>query len=82
MAFSSGTFNITLEDLLSKVSESDILYHYFGISEIPCVIYIPLRVDNDQSFGIYTLDGKKIYWKDLARKTSGGLWYMLGEYWG
>lgn len=82
MAFSSGTFNITLEDLLSKVSESDILYHYFGISEIPCVVSSPLRVDNDPSFGIYTLDGNKIYWKDLARKTSGGLWDMLGEYWG
>jgi len=82
MAFSSGTFNRTLEDLLSKVSESDILYHYFGISEIPCVISSPLRVDNDPSFGIYTLDGNKIYWKDLARKTSGGLWDMLGKYWG
>ena len=80
--FSSGTFNMTLEDLLSKVSESDILYHYFGISEIPCVVSSPLRVDNDPSFGIYTLDGNRIYWKDLARKTSGGLWDMLGEYWG
>ena len=56
MAFSSGTFNITLEDLLSKVSESDILYYYFGISEIRCVVSSPLRVDNDPSFGIYTLD--------------------------
>lgn len=82
MAFSSGTTSITLNDILSKVSEADILYHYFNVSNIPCVISSPLRVDKDPSFGIYTLDGSKIYWKDLSKNTLGGLWDMLGEYWG
>lgn len=82
MAFSSGNTSITLNDILSKVSEADILYHYFNVSNIPCVISSPLRVDKDPSFGIYTLDGNKIYWKDLSKNISGGLWDMLGEYWG
>ena len=82
MAFSSGNTSITLNDILSKVSEADILYHYFIVSNIPCVISSPLRVDKDPSFGIYTLDGNKIYWKDLSKNISGGLWDMLGEYWG
>lgn len=82
MAFSSGNTSITLDDILSKVSESNILYHYFNISDIPCVISSPLRVDRNPSFGIYTLDGYKIYWKDLSKNESGGLWDLLGIYWG
>lgn len=82
MAFSSGNTSITLDDILSKVSESNILYHYFNISDIPCVISSPLRVDRNPSFGIYTLNGYKIYWKDLSKNESGGLWDLLGIYWG
>lgn len=82
MAFSSGLTSATLSDILDKASEADILYHYFNISSIPCVISSPLRVDNNPSFGIYTLNGSKIYWKDLSTNTSGGLWDMLGAYWG
>lgn len=81
MAFSNGNSSISLQDLYSKVSEFDIVRYYFGVNEIPCVIPSPIRVDNSPSFGLYTLDGRKIYWKDLARKTSGGLWDLLGEYW-
>lgn len=82
MAFSSGLTSATLSDILDKVSEADILYYYFNVSSIPCVISSPLRVDNNPSFGIYTLNGSKIYWKDLSTNTSGGLWDMLGAYWG
>lgn len=79
---SSGKPSASLNDILSEVSESDILYHYFGVTHIPCIISSPLRVDRRPSFGLYSLNGKKIYWKDLSRKTEGGLWDLLGEYWG
>lgn len=81
MAFSKGTSNVTLDDITGIVSEFDILHHYFNVSNVPCIISSPLRMDTKPSFGLYTLDGKKVYWKDLARNTSGGLWDLLGEYW-
>ena len=82
MAISSGLSSVTLSDILNKVSEFDILYHYFGVSDIPCIISSPLRVDRKPSFGIYSTDGVRIHWKDLAKNLSGGLWDMLEEYWG
>lgn len=51
MAISIGKPNIRLEEILSKVSELDILNHYFGVSNVPCIISSPLRPDNHPSFG-------------------------------
>lgn len=79
---SSGTCSIGLKDILSRVSEADILYHYFGVNQIPCVIASPLRVDKNPSFGLYSKDGVRIFYKDLAKHEEGGIWDLLGEYWG
>lgn len=49
MAVSIGKPNIRLEEILSKVSELDVLNHYFGVSNIPCIISSPLRTDNHPS---------------------------------
>ena len=61
MAFSSGQCIITLKDLLSSVSEIDILTRYFNIKKLPCVINSPLREDKRPSFSIYIKDTKVRY---------------------
>lgn len=82
MAVSIGKPNVGLDDLMSKVTEFDIIHHYFGIKNVPCIVSSPLRPDNHPSFGFYSLDGHKIHWTDLATKDSGGVFDLLGKYWG
>lgn len=82
MAFSSGESSICLEDILCKTTEADILYYYLGITNIPCVINSPLRQDRKPSFGLYSKDGKRIYYTDLSTKDRGGLFDLLGKMWG
>lgn len=82
MAISIGKPNIRLEEILSKVSELDILNYYFGVDKIPTIISSPLRPDNHPSFGLYSIDGQKIHWTDLATKDRGGTFDLLGKYWG
>lgn len=82
MAIKIGKPNITKEELLSKVSELDILNYYLGIKNIPCIISSPLRVDKHPSFGLYSKDGSRILWTDLKTKEVGGTFDLLGRYWG
>lgn len=81
MAFSSGNVSVTLEEILDKIQEIDILYYYLGVTTIPCVIKSPLRKDSHPSFGFYTKDGKRIYWIDFATKERGGLFDLLCILW-
>ena len=82
MAFGNGEHSITLEDVLARTTEFDILYHYFNVSDLPTIIHSPLRQDNRPSFGLYTLDGKRVHYTDLATKDRGGLFDLLMKYWG
>lgn len=82
MAFGNGEHSITLEDVLARTTEFGILYHYFNVSELPTVIHSPLRHDSRPSFGLYTLDGKRVHYTDLATKDRGGLFDLLMKYWG
>lgn len=82
MAFSSGSSSVSLDDILSRVTEADILSFYLGINEVPCIINSPLRQDKRPSFGFYSPDGKKIYYTDLSTKDRGGLYDLLGKLWG
>lgn len=81
MAFSTGKSQITLKDILEKVSEADILAFYLNITTVPCVVCSPLREDKNPSFGFYSLDGKKIYYKDLSTGDKGGLFDLLTKLW-
>lgn len=82
MAFGNGEHSLTINDILTRTTELDILNHYFNVSELPIIIHSPLRQDNRPSFGLYTLDGNKIYYTDLATKDRGGLFDLLMKYWG
>ena len=82
MAVVIGKPNILLEDLLSQVSEFEILHYYFGVSVLPYTINSPLRKDNHASVGIYTKDGVTVRWVDYATNEYGGLFDLLEKYWG
>ena len=81
MGFSSGRTSISLEELLAKVSEISIASRYLSISEIPCVINSPLRMDNKPSFGLYTFDGHKVRYTDFATGERGGIFDLLSKLW-
>lgn len=82
MSFSPGRSSISLEDILNKATEADILSFYLGVNEVPCVIHSPLREDKRPSFGLYSIDGKRIFYTDLATKARGGLFDLLSSMWG
>lgn len=82
MAFSKSIQSLNVNDILSKVSEAQILSFYLGVTNIPCVIHSPLRKDSRPSFGLYSKDGIKINYTDLATKESGGTFDLLSQLWG
>lgn len=82
MAFSQGRDNsITIEELLEKVSEAEILGHYLGIEQVPCLIHSPLRVDKHCSFSITSFDGKSIMYKDFKTGDNGSIFKLMQKYW-
>lgn len=81
MAFSTGRDSICLSEITSKVSEAELVSYYLRITEIPCVISSPLRKDRKPSFGLYSRDGKRIYWVDLATKERGDIYNLLSQLW-
>lgn len=81
MAFSTGKDSVSFEDIKSKVSDADLVAYYLGVTEIPCFIHSPLRQDNNPSFGLYSKDGNKICWTDLATKEGGGIYDLLSLMW-
>ena len=81
MAFSKGKSSVSLDDILSKVTEADILSYYLGVTEVPCIINSPLRKDRRPSFGLYSTDGKRIFYTDLSTRDRGGLFDLLGHMW-
>ena len=81
MAIRVGNSSVCLEDVLGRISEADILSHYYGITEIPCVINSPLREDKTPSFGFYTSNGRRIHWVDYATNDRGGTFDLLMKMW-
>lgn len=81
MAFKAGCTSTTIKDILNVISEGEILSYYLGITHIPCVISSPLRKDNRPSFGLYSKNGKKIYYIDFSTGDRGGLFDLLQKLW-
>ena len=77
----NGETSVSIEDILYKVSEADIIAYYLNIHTIPCVINSPLREDKNPSFGIYSPDGVKVYYTDLSTRDRGGTFDLLGNLW-
>lgn len=81
MAFGTGNNSVSFEEITSKVSDADLVSYYLGIAEIPCFMHSPLRKDENPSFGLYSRDGKRIYWIDLATREGGGIYDLLSQMW-
>lgn len=81
MAFSTGNNSITLTELKRKVDDSTLCMHYLGITRVPCIISSPLRKDNHPSFGLYSRDGRNVYWVDFATKDKGSIYDLLCKMW-
>jgi hypothetical protein len=76
-----GRNSITFKDVSSKVSDAALVWFYLGVRQIPCFIQSPLRRDDRPSFGLYSLDGKRIFFTDLATKEKGGIYDLLAKMW-
>jgi hypothetical protein len=81
MAFGTGNNSISFDDIKRQVKDADLVSYYLGVTEIPCVISSPLRKDSNPSFGLYSRDGDRIYWTDLATKERGGIYDLLSLMW-
>lgn len=81
MSFSSGISSVTLDNIYNKITDADLLYYYLGVTEIPCVICSPLRVDKNPSLSLFTKDGIKIKWWDFATKEGGSVIDLLSRLW-
>ena len=82
MAINIGKPSTDLENIYSKVSDLDILHHYFGITHVPCMINSPLRRDNNPSLSFYSKDGIEVLWTDFSTKEGGDIIHLMSKYWG
>ena len=81
MSFGKCKPSICLDDILSKVSEVDILNHYLGISTLPILINSPFRQDNNPSVSVFINNNNDVIFKDFGTHKSYNLWSFLEEYW-
>lgn len=79
--FSTGKDSVSFDEIKSKVQDAQLASFYLGVQEIPCIISSPLRKDTRPSFGLYSNDGKRVYWTDLATKERGGIYDLLSQMW-
>lgn len=68
----------SVDDIIKRVSQFDLLSHYLGIDSLPKVIHSPLRSnDTHPSFFIFSPDGEKVLYKDYATGDSGDIYSLL-----
>lgn len=77
MAIARGKVVDVKEEVLSKVSEEDIMYFYLGIVHLPTVICSPLRKDTNPSLGLHYNNKGHICFRDFATGERGSLYYLL-----
>lgn len=81
MAFSTGNPDISLNEIKNSISEASLVANYLGIYKVPCFINSPLRQDKRPSFGLYSSNGERIYFVDLATGERGGIYDLLSQMW-
>lgn len=67
----------TVNEIMERVSQADILAHYFHITSLPVLINSPLRDDRHPSFSIYSPDGEKVKYIDYATGERGDIYNLL-----
>ena len=81
MSVSSGRSSIRYANIIEHVSEGDIAFYYLNITQIPCLINSPLRIDRKPSMGITSSDGQTIGYVDFATGDKGNLMQLLVKMW-
>lgn len=75
--------NITLDYILSKVSEYDIYAHYLGQFKVGAIYNSPFRKDKNPSFGIYySKRTKQLLFKDHGTGECGNIVKFVSLYTG
>lgn len=70
----------SVKEIMDRVSQGDILAHYFDITSLPVLISSPLRKDNHPSFSIYSPDGEKVKYIDFATGEHGDIYSLMQKY--
>lgn len=73
---------MSMDEILTKYSEVDILSTFFNIDKLPCCIHSPLRNDKNPSFQLYLTDTGHVRFLDYATGIKGGIFDLLMMYWG
>lgn len=81
MAFRRCNISVGIDELLSKISEFDIMRFYLNIDVLPTLINSPVRQDKNASVSIFSPDGIKIYYKDFGTGEHGSIFDLLGRMW-
>ena len=82
MVIGKTSSSISKTEIFSKFSESQVLATVFpDITEVPCLICSPLRVDKHPSFSIYLSEHNHIRYIDYATGDKGSLLDLLCNYW-
>ena len=74
--------SITMDSVLSRVSEATIARFYLRVTNIPSIISSPLRADKRPSFSVYSPNGINVRCRDLSNGYTGGLFNVLMDMWG
>lgn len=77
----SGRPMISRQEIISQVSEADILGYYLNITSIPSLIHSPLRQDTKASFALYSPDGTSVNYKDFSTGDGGCCMSLLMKLW-
>lgn len=67
----------SVKEIMERISQGDILAHYFNITSLPVLISSPLRNDKHPSFSIYTPDGEKVKYIDFATGEHGDIYALM-----
>ena len=67
---------------MERVSQLDILAHYFSITTLPILINSPLREDKHPSFFLFSPDGKKVLYIDYANGEKGDIYNLMQKFFG
>lgn len=78
---SKGNTTTSFIEIRERVTDAELVQYYLGINKVPCFICSPLRQDKRPSFGLYSNDGKRIFFTDLATKERGGMYDLLSKLW-
>lgn len=81
MAFRRCNRSVGREELLSRVSEFDIMRFYLNISVLPTLINSPVRQDRNASVSVFSPDGRKVCYRDFGTGEHGDIFDLLGRMW-